>query len=61
MNTETLTEVIAEAMATAIQPLRQELGGLKSKSISTAQSQEDEPDWEIFDRAARELNFIVKP
>lgn len=64
MDTEILNKVITDAMASAIRPLRKELDDLKEKTITattTAQPQEDEPDWEMFDRAARELNLIVKP
>lgn len=64
MNTETLTAVIADAVASAIRPLCQELDELKAKTITStapAQPQEVEPNWEMFDRAAEKLNLIVKP
>ena len=58
MNTETLTAVIADVVASAIRPLRQELSDVTP--TAAAQPQEDEPNWEMFDRAAEKLNLIVK-
>ena len=58
MNPETLTAVIADAVASAIRPLHQELSDVTP--TATDQPQEDEPNWEMFDRAAEKLNLIVK-
>ena len=58
INETELMEIMANSIANAVNPLHEEVATLKAQLNGSI---EDEPDWEIFDRTARELNLIVEP
>ena len=58
INETQLMEIMTTSIASAVKPLHEEVATLKAQLNGSI---EDEPDWEMFDRAARELNLIVEP